>query len=235
MLSAHGAKFVWASQCRNIANHAPKKLTQQLRALLRETAQPVAIVTSFMPPSSCPRANAGSASSFHGATLSSFTSIAMHPVPIVSFSLKVPSRMATALNTAPVHFPSHMVINLLCAAQASAAVRFARPDLYPDPFASTLFSLTEDGLPALTGSLGSLSCKMIGNSWPLHDLNYANESENRMNDKGMASELFIARVIRVEEARPIPQVDGLHCLPLLYHRRVYATSRPIPDRRDTSI
>jgi flavin reductase (DIM6/NTAB) family NADH-FMN oxidoreductase RutF len=242
MLSANGAKSVWTSQCRKLSNHVPEKLTQQLRALLRETAQPVAVVTALMPRSSLPR-TVGSASSYHGATLSSFTSIAMHPVPIVSFSLKVPSRMATALNTAPAHLPSHMVINLLCAAQAPAAVRFARPDLYPDPFASSLFSLTEDDLPVLTGSLGAVSCKMMGNSWPLRDLEFANKLGERMarmggkaevDDKGMASELFIARVIRVERVRPIPQADELHCLPLLYHRRVYATSRPLPERRDTS-
>src|SRR6266436_4399703 len=78
-------------------------LSQKIRALLRETAQPVAVVTSFMPgiattrPHSTP--SPGSAqpfesipSTFHGATLSSFTSISMAPHHLVSFSLRGPSR-----------------------------------------------------------------------------------------------------------------------------------------------
>jgi flavin reductase (DIM6/NTAB) family NADH-FMN oxidoreductase RutF len=34
---------------------------------------------------------------YHGATLSSFSSIALHPEPLVSFSLRLPSRLADAL------------------------------------------------------------------------------------------------------------------------------------------
>lgn len=34
---------------------------------------------------------------YHGATLSSFSSIALHPDPLVSFSLRLPSRLADAL------------------------------------------------------------------------------------------------------------------------------------------
>lgn len=38
---------------------------------------------------------------YHGATLSSFSSIALHPEPLVSFSLRLPSRLADALRPPP--------------------------------------------------------------------------------------------------------------------------------------
>lgn len=37
--------------------------------------------------------------SYHGATLSSFSSVALQPEPLISFSLRLPSRLAEALNT----------------------------------------------------------------------------------------------------------------------------------------
>jgi len=203
---------------------------EHLRALLRETAQPVAVVTSLMP-------NARDASSppFHGATLSSFSSIAMDPHPLVAFSLRIPSRMATSLKNAHVDLPSHMVINVLSAQQADVAVKFSRVDLHPRPFDSTPHFLTEEGLPVIEGSLGALSCKLIASSWPLHDLGLLRSRdagrEANWNGAGIASELFIAQVVRVEALRnPEEQEESLRTLPLLYHRRGYATVCDTPNR-----
>ncbi|OCH96348.1 hypothetical protein OBBRIDRAFT_743850 [Obba rivulosa] len=210
-------------------------IRSDLRALLRETAQPVAVVTSLMP------TQAGTSleghNRFHGATLSSFSSISMDPHPLVAFSLRIPSRMATALNSADADSPlSHLVINILSAAQASIAVRFSRPDLHSQPFASTPYLLTDDGLPVLEGCLGALSCKLVGVSWPLHDLHqlkgssWGNEKTS-WEGEGAASELFIAQVTKVEQLSTAE--EGRECArttPLLYYRRSYATTCDISSQ-----
>lgn len=200
----------------------------QLRALLRETAQPVAVVTSLMPAEHPSRAH----SRFHGATLSSFSSIAMEPHPLVAFSLRIPSRMATSLKNAHGDVSSHLVINILSANQESVAVQFSRPDLHLHPFTSISHTLTAEGLPVIQDSLGALSCRLVANSWPLHDLGVLKTGQG--NDKsmwkgdGVASELFIAEVTRVESVNTV-EGDGelMRTLPLLYHRRAYATTQSL--------
>ena len=228
----------------HLSNSAPApKLHNRIRALLRETAQPVAVVTCFMPSSQPPSLLASSASQmFHGATLSSFTSISMSPYPLVAFSLRVPSRTATALSSA---LNTPLCINLLSAPQSSTARTFSRPDLHPRPFETLQWSSTKEGLPTIHGSLGALSCRLVGSAWPLHDLDALGsgssghldqvEAEEDRGD-GVASELFIARVIRVEE---VPSAEGIaddasRALPLLYHRRTYATAGDIPPCTETT-
>ena len=140
--------------------------------------------------------------------------------------------MATALKAVDSRSKSHMVINVLSAAQESTAVRFSRPDLYPDPFSSIPYLLSEEGLPVLEGCLGALSCRLVKGSWPLHDLEFIEgrtESANReamSEGNGVTSELFLARVIRVETL-PFIGDDDLRTLPLLYHRRGYTTTSDI--------
>ena len=82
---------------------------------------------------------------YHGATLSSFTYIALEPLPLVAFSLSVPSRMTSALGAhvapSPSLLPSpspslppapparpdaHLIINILSAAQPHLAERTRR-------------------------------------------------------------------------------------------------------------
>ncbi|GJE93235.1 flavin reductase [Phanerochaete sordida] len=204
---------------------------RDLRALLRETAQPVAVVTALMPtehqehpasPSACPSAEH---TRFHGATLSSFSSIALDPVPLVAFSLRIPSRMATSLK-ACVH--GRMVVNVLAAPQAALAVRFSRPDLHAHPFDGVGYRLSAEGLPVLDGALGALSCALVARPWPLHDLGSLGKGmhpgDAEWEGEGVASELFIARVTRVER---VPE-DTTQS-PLLYHRRSYATTAAIPS------
>ncbi len=61
------------------------------RDLMRRAAQPVAVVTALT----------REGYRYHGATLSSFTSIALDPTPLVAFSLRMPSRLASAIKTIP--------------------------------------------------------------------------------------------------------------------------------------
>lgn len=213
--------LVWTRRLSTL-NHA-------LKEVLRDSAQSVAIVTSHMPLES----RAGPHSQFHGATLSSFSSIAFDPHPLVAFSLRIPSRMATSLQDADYSKPSHMVINLLSACQASTAIRFANARLHPHPFAETRYSLTEEGFPILHDSLGAISCKLVLPPKPLHDLDAFDLKEGdqkerkEWNGSGVASELFIARVMRVEKVPTDDVNNPLRTLPLIYHRQGYGTVRSL--------
>ncbi|KAJ8463570.1 hypothetical protein ONZ51_g10169 [Trametes cubensis] len=231
MLSSSFAHFSRASRVyRNVNGMSTRAGTVQedLRALLRETAQPVAVVTALK--DTATNSQVGQASSpFHGATLSSFSSIAMEPHPLVTFALRIPSRMATSLTSAHSsgNTHSHMVINILSEHQAETAKRFSRADLYPEPFASLPYTLTKEGLPILDGSLGAMSCRLVAASWPLHDLeslnNRGKEGRAEWRGEGVASELFIAQVTRVERAPSIAETVR----PLLYYRRGYVTTHDI--------
>lgn len=245
-------------------NNNVRGLSHKIRTLLREMAQPVAVVTSFMPPSTAQpppsRSSAAQASSstvtpsaFHGATLSSFTSISMAPHHLVAFSLRVPSRMAAALaelsSAADPSSPAHMVINLLAAPQAHAAILFSRPDLHPRPFEDPgiQWSLSKDGLPILHGSLGALSCRVVGAPLPLNDLaalgdklsHKAEGTCDSVDADGVESELFIAQVMRVEDVPQVASVgndDTIRTLPLVYHRRGYTTTAdklPLNQKADS--
>lgn len=206
---------------------------EKLRELLRETAQPVAVVTSFMP-----KSPGHDGAAYHGATLSSFTSVALSPHPLVAFSLRVPSRMATTLSDlASAPSPGvQFVVNILSARQADVAQAFSRPDLHPHPFESPhiQWSLSRDNLPLLHNSLGALSCRLVGAAWPLSDLkalgSVADEAaEGAEMGDGVVSELFLARVIRVEDVPPsVAAGDETDKLPLLYHRRGYGTIQSHP-------
>lgn len=225
MFSASRRGFQRATHQRCLSTTLEKSTRERLRTLLRDTAQPVAVITSNL---NLP-GGGDALRHHHGATLSSFTSIAMDPYPLVSFSLRIPSRMATALKGASASLPSHMVVNILSATQESTAVRFSRPDLYPDPFSSIPYTMSEEGLPVLEGSLGALSCKLVKGSWPLHNLDFLEgrsgevraDREAVLEGNGVASELFLARVVRVES---MPEDTDSRTLPLLYHRRGYATT-----------
>ena len=204
-------------------------LNHALKEVLRDSVQSVAVVTSHMPSEN--RANPHS--EFRGATLSSFSSIALDPHPLVAFSLRMPSRMATSLQNADYSKPSHMVINILSACQASAAIRFANARLHPYPFTESRYSLTEEGLPVLHDSLGAISCKLILPPKPLHDLGAFDlegdkqKEKEKWNGPGVASELFIARVMRVEKVPTDDVNNPLRTLPLVYHRQGYGTVRPL--------
>lgn len=191
--------------CRRLYSTSQQDIQRDLRALLRETAQPVAVVCSKS----------------HGATLSSFTSISMAPTCMVAFSLRIPSRMAVALKENPA---ADMVINILSAAQDHTAVQFSRPDLHPTPLLSVPNTPNVDGLPIIDGSLGALACRMVA----VHPLGGdVNDMEN-LTEKNITSELFIARVVRVEVPKPAAHGDeALQKLPLLYHLRSYCTTGPM--------
>jgi hypothetical protein len=142
-----------------------------------------------------------------------------------------------------------MVINLLSAPQAHASILFSRPDLHPRPFEdpNVQWSLSRDGLPVLHGSLGALSCRVVGAPWPLNDLvalgdklpHKAEGTSAGVDADGVESELFIAEVIRVEDVPGVASVgynDTTRTLPLVYHRRGYTTTAdklPLNQKADS--
>lgn len=195
---------------------------ESLRDLLRQTAQQVAVVTSLLPPGR----DKSHAHAYHGATLSSFTSIAFDPVPLVAFALRVPSRMAVALKTPPAR--SRMVINILSASQASTAVLFSRPDLHKDPFSSLKYELSPEGIPIINSSIGVLSCELV-RTIPLHDMDHLTGGgpATPAPEAEIVSELFIARVLRVEHQ------EAHRNLPLIYHRRSYTSCSPLRSQEES--
>ncbi|GAA6028519.1 hypothetical protein JCM8097_007261 [Rhodosporidiobolus ruineniae] len=191
------------------------------RELFRRTAQPVAVLTAHIPSSSSSpspssataQTDAANEQHNHGATLSSLASISLAP-PLVSFSLRLPSRLASHLSPSP--SPSSRTpsfrLHLLSSSQEPLARAFARqvplpapaapspppkaggPNPWDEPFASELFeALEKDGL-------GWMECSVVRRI-PLHEL----EEEGREKAGGgeaagwtPRSELFIARVEKVQ-------------------------------------
>jgi Flavin reductase like domain len=91
----------------------------------------------------------------------------------------------------------------------------------------------------LHGSLGALSCRVVGAPWSLNDLAALGDKLSSSRAKGntcdgveaggIESELFIAQVLRVEDVLPNASVDvrdddAIRTLPLVYHRRSYTTT-----------
>ncbi|KAI0343344.1 hypothetical protein BDW22DRAFT_1356972 [Trametopsis cervina] len=257
-----------ASRIRAKHSGALSGMRNDLRKLLRQTAQPVAVVTSLMPPPESHNPShmhsKGKAhekhARFHGATLSSFSSIAMDPHPLIAFSLRIPSRMATTLKLAHAHYtpsgsstqttsnplanlPTHMVVNILSAHQADIAAQFARPDLYPHPFESVPYRLSEEGLPVLEGALGALSCKLAAASWPLHDLEslkHGRREDREWVGDGVPSELFIGQVVRVESTAVgggdrIGDEEPKTRTPLLYYQQRYVTVDDVPSSSSSPV
>jgi len=217
---------------RGILRHGSKRrllhtenVQDSLRQLLRQSAQPVVVITSLL---------SHKKSLYHGATLSSFTSVAMHPHPLVAFSLRTPSRMATSIHdffdNSPKTSSPHIVINVLSSEQADTAVRFSRPDLHPTPFDGIEWHPSEEGIPILRNCVGTISCQVVASS-RLDGFIHGQEAgdglpETTQSGAGqIVSELFLARVLRVERDKHNSPM-GVPRLPLIYHDRLYTTIAP---------
>lgn len=201
----------------NTSSIASLPLPEAMRNLMVHNVQSVAVVTTLMEEEA--HEHGGSTPPhYHGATISSFSSVAMHPYPTIAFSLLLPSRLAHALRTSMnrhSHPPTpHIVINFLSSKQADVAMKFSRPKLYPTPFDGLSISVTEEGQPYIEGCVGSISCSVL-RSFRL-DFN-----EPQPHEKGV-SELFVARVMRIQQGStthaPLPGTK-----PLVYYGREFGT------------
>lgn len=134
----------------NKLNYSTQNLSDKLRETMRSTSQPVSVVSVHIPTTSTSSSSSSSSSSKssssitttttielednHGATLSSLSSVSLKP-PIISFSIRTPSRLATYLtsNSTPLTSKSStrisLTVNLLSASQREVAQVFSRQKL----------------------------------------------------------------------------------------------------------
>ncbi|KAK0189256.1 flavin reductase like domain-containing protein [Armillaria mellea] len=196
----HHARRLSRSLSTAISNEETVK--NDFRDLMRRAAQPVAVVTALTRESY----------RYHGATLSSFTSIALDPHPLVAFSLRMPSRLANAIKTIPPN-PStpHLVVNILAEHQPHRAEDFVNAT--ENMWDRISHTLSEEGIP-------TISCRLVASPVPLHDLDFLESGA-----PVLSSELYLARVLRVEK---VDQEAGLEheVLPLIYRHRTYTTCLP---------
>jgi flavin reductase (DIM6/NTAB) family NADH-FMN oxidoreductase RutF len=161
---------------------------EDVRGIMRKVPQPVVVVTTSKPDDPNYR---------RGITVASFTSVCLHPEPLVSFCVRTPSRASELL-----HSSGSMVLNMLAHEQVQHSVAFSSPDAeqFKDiPF----FDDPVTGLPVLMGTLGAMHCKAF-----------------KVIELG-DHELWISKVLKVEEG-----VGGEHGIreeahPLLYYDRCY--------------
>jgi flavin reductase (DIM6/NTAB) family NADH-FMN oxidoreductase RutF len=184
---------------------------------MRSTAQPVAVISTRL----------GDAErTIHGATISSYASVALHPFPLVTFAIRKPSRLADALHANNFANPDvvHAVINILAEHQSEIARMFSRPDLYAEPFLSVPYR-HEEGMPVLKETVGALACSVL-RSFPMttevlkpSEL-ASDEPREVLDSERNSSELFIARVTRVVSSRDNSNVTRK---PLVYYQREYTS------------
>ncbi|GAA5871959.1 hypothetical protein JCM1840_004756 [Sporobolomyces johnsonii] len=197
------------------------------RELFRRVAQPVAVLTAHLPSPASPSSSAARAPppreeaqlplpDNHGATLSSLSSISLSP-PLVSFSLRLPSRLASFLSPPPSPSDPKPTFNLhlLTPSQESLARLFARQAPLPAPAtpspspaaAATNWSDEPSFEPEVfreleRGGIGSMRCTLV-QSVPLWELGGEEKGEGE-GEGGPAqpprSQLFIAQVEEVRLA-----------------------------------
>lgn len=209
--------------CQAYSTTRDESLSSSIRALMRSSAQPVAVITSLLPPI---QANPIMPAYVHGATLSSFSTISLDP-PLLAFSLQTPSRMGDSLQfKRGDKNGAHFVINILSEAQKEEATGFSKPGLAPfslgsdwtttfdindhdndidhplsqSPFHASDFAMDTEGVsvPVLTNSLGSLACSIV---YVLPLKSFDVDQTKAGHDDKSGSELFIAQIHGVESLR----------------------------------
>lgn len=115
--------------------------------------------------------------SYHGATLSSFSSIALDPTPLISFSLRLPSRLADAITSPPTltptsssapsspSSPSHsrpriISISMLSSPLQPLAEAFSQARVDHEAILSDK-SRWEGTPPLAIGSIGGIVCEVL--------------------------------------------------------------------------
>ncbi|GAA5933354.1 uncharacterized protein JCM15063_001291 [Sporobolomyces koalae] len=198
-------------QLRSYSSSPAQDVPALQRELFRRVAQPVAVLTAHIPPiASDDYANpTPTLKHNHGATLSSLTSISLSPA-LVSFSLRLPSRLASHLaktarngaNSAPA-----FKLHLLSKEQEDFARLFARQAPLPAPalpsadtdwsiepkFDSETFEVIEKA------SLGLMECRVV-KTVDLWEIGTEQQDDKQASRKGtaMRSQLFIAQVQKVQ-------------------------------------
>ncbi|KAI9249753.1 flavin reductase like domain-containing protein [Phascolomyces articulosus] len=172
-------------------------VADHVRQVMRRVPQPVVVVTTSDGHSKNSDTTQDTIQR-RGVTVSSFTPICLHPEPIVSFCVRVPSRASELL-----HSSGGMIINVLSNEQVQQSIAFSSPNKTDQFEDIPYYDDPTTGLPVLMGTLGSMHCK-VAQVLQLGD-----------------HELWITKVIKVDHG-----VGGKHgrreeAQPLLYHDRRY--------------
>jgi flavin reductase (DIM6/NTAB) family NADH-FMN oxidoreductase RutF len=153
-----------------------------LRQAMRRLASPVVVVTAE-PSGRPPR----------GATIGSFTSVALEP-PLASFNVTRGTRLHATLAAA-----DQFAVHLLAFDQAAMAAHFADPELDSDSqFAAYRHSRAGAGAPPVLEDTLAVLCCRVERSFEAGD-----------------HTVFVGRVVDVLPGRDAP--------PLIYHRQTYRT------------
>ncbi|GAO48227.1 hypothetical protein SAICODRAFT_31348 [Saitoella complicata NRRL Y-17804] len=126
------------------------------RIAMRSLPQPVVIITTADPNSPLNR---------RGLTLSSLTSLSLHPIPLLSFNIRLPSRASGLLHRSGrfvVHIlPASQRYADLCAAFATSEYTASGDQDVKDPWAMGYeWKVSGEGQPVLEGALVKMHCKV---------------------------------------------------------------------------
>ncbi|KAK3847919.1 MAG: flavin reductase like domain-containing protein [Linnemannia gamsii] len=116
-----------------VASDEDKASSEKFRKVLRKVPFPVVVISTCSPENPSLR---------RGITISSFSSISLQPVPLVSFCVKLPSRASTIL-----HESDQFVIQFLSSEQIAHSVAFSS-SVAPPPGVSKALSSGESGAGA---------------------------------------------------------------------------------------
>lgn len=219
-------------------------LGESIKKLMRGSAQPVAIVSAFLPEDSShaqPRF-------IHAATLSSFTTVSLAP-PLVAFSIRQPSRIADALRAgaavlegegaAPLptdavrhrSMEPHFLVHLLSSEQSPISDYFAQPGAQPyeigadviqegHPFSTHPMQPSEavDGQLVLREALGTMACSLVYQlDLTSPDLHGTSDFASGKHANEVGSVLFLAQIHAVEQGPDSPTPRR----PLVYWNQKY--------------
>ncbi|EIW65839.1 hypothetical protein TREMEDRAFT_66207 [Tremella mesenterica DSM 1558] len=106
----------------SFSNAESTDIGSQLRNVMRNVPQPVSIAVCRIP-------SHDHQVEYRGVTLSSFTSLALYPQPLVSFALRLPSRMADCLRPSLPHFSTSQVQSAAPDQHHSRTSRFIQPEI----------------------------------------------------------------------------------------------------------
>lgn len=163
----------------------------EFRHLMRQLSYPVTILTTRL-----------DSNEAHGATISSFTSICIEPEPLVSVSIRLPSRSADYLSRR-----SDQPFSIYCLESSPESIELAKTFSRPkDRLEPALFQ-TLDRV-----SIGKLECQIRNRL----DFFLPPTSDNHLKSIEGTSALFIGRVIR-------SHLYARGSAPLMYHNQSYTT------------
>ncbi|EGG04282.1 uncharacterized protein MELLADRAFT_108603 [Melampsora larici-populina 98AG31] len=161
---------------------------------MRKLSHPVTIITT-----NCHQ-------EFHAATISSLTSISLDPIPLISFSLRLPSKLFNLIS-----LNHHHPFNVHLLNHDHQSITLSKRFSKPRSSLETKIGLDDDQKQLIGDQigLGRLVCSI----WKTIEL-----MEDSSKEKEVKSVLILAKVIKVIDVETLHQSK-----PLLYYNQTYTT------------